>query len=138
MTFLANRYFKAIATSFILIGTGLFGSCTEFGLSLFEAPLIASEEPVIDQDDLTDQERIVYNQLGPVYRRIFLYALTNDQRRRVVIYVCRGLTPFEAVNVVLRAEQRKMESGRNSRRTLTPGERAALGPSQRKHDDVTG
>lgn len=138
MTFLVNRYVYTFVLSFILIGAGLYGSCTEFGLSLFEPSLIAADVTSTDADDLSSEERTVYNSLGPVYQRIYLHALSNDMRHRVVIYVCRGLTPFEAVNVILRAEQRKYESGRHGKRTLSPGERAALHRYRHKRHNTTG
>lgn len=138
MTSLVNRYFTAVVSSFILISAGLSGACTEFGLSLFEHPVIAQSEDSISESDLSPEEKTVYNQLGPVYKKIYLHALTEDMRHRVVIYVCRGLSPFEAINVILRAEERRTESSGRKKRTLTPGERAALKPNRYRKGDITG
>lgn len=138
MTFLVKRYFTATISSFILISASLFGSCTEFGLSLFEHSFVAQSTTTIHECDLSPEEKTIYNQLGPVYKKIYLDALTDDQRQRVVIYVHRGLSPFDAINVILRAEQRRIESNRRSRRTLTPGERAALKPVRKRSGEITG
>ena len=95
----------------------------------------SEQEQVVASEGLSVEEKTVYHQLGPVYQKIYLFALTAEMRRRVVIYVCRGLTAFEAVNVILRAEQRKFESVKQ-KRTLTPCERSIM--QKKRSVDVTG
>ena len=109
---------------------------SEFGLSMLEGAFVLAEQTEPSETTkLSPEEQIIYNQLGPVYQKIFLYALTSDMRHRVVIYVCRGLNPFEAINVILRAEQRKYESGK-VKRPFTPSERAAM--QKKRSTEITG
>lgn len=76
-------------------------------------------------DMLDHQEREIYNKLTPTYQRIFLYALSHDQRNKVVYFVAHGKTPHEAINFLL-----NKESGLSPRKptkkqpALTPAERA--------------
>ncbi len=124
----------------LFLGAGtlhLSGPPTEFGLSMLEGAFVLADETEPNEvAQLSGEEQTVYRQLGPIYQKIFLYALTSDMRHRVVIYVCRGLNPFEAVNVILRAEQRKYESGK-AKRNFTPSERAAM-QNRRPAPDITG
>ncbi len=127
MTFSVKRLILGIFFCSTLTMTGLFGACSEFGLSFFEQSFAYNEEnqeKVIEAEDLSPEEKTVYGELGPVYKKIYLYALTSEMRRRVVIYVCRGLNAYEAINVILRAEQRRGESG-TRKKVISPGERAA-------------
>ena len=126
MIFSVKKVFLSVCLFPALLVAGSIGPCTEYGLSLFEHSLSYAQDQALEgEDNLCQEEKIVYDQLGPLYKKIYIFALTDEMRRRVVIYVCRGLTPFEAINVILRAEQRKFEStGR--KRSLSPRDRAMM------------
>ena len=72
---------------------------------------------------LTKDEMIVYNQLGPVYKKIYLYVLNDEERGRVVFHVKRGLDPYNSINTIISVEQRKA-SRSNIKNGLSPAERS--------------
>jgi len=76
-------------------------------LTITEEPLkkmSEEEQPLLNQ--LPSEEQQVYHQLGPLYQKIYLNVLNDEERHRVVVYTKRGLNPFDAVNVILRREER--------------------------------
>lgn len=79
----------------------------------------------ISPDTLLEDERAIYDRLGPIYQKIYLYAFNNEERQRVVVYVSRGLDPLEAINTILRVEERKYKRSLPPQRSLTPAERSA-------------
>lgn len=97
----------------LLIPYSLFGTCPP------PTPEIAPSEEMVNQ--LTEKEKRVYNQLGPIYRKVYL-TFTPEQKKRVVVYTQRGINPYDSINSVLRVEQREYE--KLHRKKLTPRERA--------------
>ena len=79
--------------------------------------LIASHSEPLEKEDALKEERStehlpadqqqVYHELGPLYQKIYLFALNDEERHRVVVYTRRGVTAFEAMNIILRVEERK-------------------------------
>ena len=63
--------------------------------------------PQKDVSHLPPEEQHVYQELGPLYQKIYLCLFTEEERHQVVVYTTRGLTSYEAINVLLRAEERK-------------------------------
>lgn len=83
-------------------------------------------------DCLLKDERKIYDQLLPIYQNIYLQAFDNEQRQRVVLYVHRGLDPYDAINIILNVEHRKYQGVQPKRRGLTPAERSATLRSPKK------
>jgi hypothetical protein len=75
-----------------------------------------------DYEKLPSSQKGVFNQLGPLYQKIYLYALNDEERARVVIYIQRGVNPYEAINVILRAEERKY-ARRKQNQSISPSQR---------------
>ncbi len=80
------------------------------------------QREMMTREKLDSKERAVYDQLGPIYQKIFLFALNDEERHRVAIYTKRGLYPYEAVDVILRSERRKCDNPQEGRQA--PAERA--------------
>ncbi|MBM3192858.1 MAG: hypothetical protein FJZ59_01330 [Chlamydiae bacterium] len=76
-------------------------------------------------ENLPSDQIQVYHQLGPLYQKIYLYALNDEERHRVVVYVRRGVSCFEAINIILRREERKFHGTPNleENRPVKPTER---------------
>lgn len=86
----------------------------------------------ITPDSLLDDERKIFDQLGPIYQKIYLFAFNNEQRQRVVHYVNGGLDPYDAVNIIVNVEQRKHKQCLPKKRSLTPAERSTTRRLPRK------
>ncbi len=80
--------------------------------------------------ELPTSEQQVYQRLGPLYQKIYLYAFNNEERHRVIVYMSRGLTPYEAINTILRAEDRKYSKAPPKGKSITPSERSAKSATQ--------
>lgn len=76
---------------------------------------------------LPSDQKQVYHQLGPLYQKIYLCALNDEERHRVVVYVRRGVSCFEAINIILRAEERKFQGKPNTEenKPTRPSDRGA-------------
>tara|TARA_Y100001970_G_C13904692_1_gene685464 strand:- start:66 stop:440 length:375 start_codon:yes stop_codon:yes gene_type:complete len=74
-------------------------------------------------NSLPESEQSVYQRLGEIYQKIYLYALNDEERHRVVVYIRRGLNPYEAINTILRSEERRYNA-RQPRQSLSPAERS--------------
>lgn len=79
-------------------------------------------------EDLPLDQQQVYHQLGPLYQRIYLYALNDEERHRVVVYTRRGLSNFEAINTILRNEERRYDNP-NENKSIAPSDRTAKNSS---------
>jgi len=80
-------------------------------------------KPKISLDTITTDEKAIYDELGPIYQKIYLYAFSDEQRKRIIVYVSNGLTPYDAMNVILRVEERRQKRNFPQKR-LSPAERA--------------
>lgn len=80
------------------------------------------------ENGLSQEEATVYQQLGPIYQKIYLYAFNDEERHRTVVYINRGLNPYEAIDTILRTEKRSYETN-HPKKNLSPAERAELNKS---------
>lgn len=87
-------------------------------------------------NDLPNAEQQVYQQLGPLYQKIYLYALNDEERHRVVVYMTRGLTAYDAINTILRAEERQSISKqpKQPNKSIAPSDRRTQGSSCSKQE----
>ncbi len=83
-------------------------------------------------DLLPSDQQQVYHQLGPLYQKIYLYAFNPEERHRVVVYVRKGISYFEAMNIILRAEERKYaaQEGSPPNKSIAPSDRQLKGSCQ--------
>ena len=107
--------------------------CPEAQAGNYEESHYEDRSPALqDIDQLDRDKKSVYYKLGPVYQKIFLYALNDEQKHRVVMYVHRGIDPYEAVDVILRTEQRKhmraigKEKLSPAEKSISPGKRSEI------------
>lgn len=113
---------------FLLVG--LFMSLVSFTEEEESPPAQEIEESHSETNDyvdsLTNAEKRIYDALSPLYQKIFLYALDDEQRLRVVVYTNRGLSPFESVDVILRSNKRQNDQS-NGKKPNSPAKRAVIG-----------
>lgn len=57
-------------------------------------------------DRLPDEQRHVLFSLSPMYQRIYLYALDDDQREMVAVFESRGENPYKAIDSILTRDRR--------------------------------
>ena len=78
-------------------------------------------------ENLQPEEKQIYHQLGPLYQRIYLDAFNDEERHRVVVYVRRGLSVFDAMNTLLRADERQYIQKQNPKNnnSVVPSERSS-------------
>jgi hypothetical protein len=88
------------------------------------------QEHVKNVQSLPKSEQQVYHQLGPLYQKIYLYAFTNEERHRVLVYISRGLTPYESINTILRTEDRKYSKPAPKGKSISPSDRSTKGASR--------
>ncbi len=79
-------------------------------------------------EDLTEDQKQVYHKLGPLYQKIYLYVLNTEERHRVIVYIKRGVSPYEAINTILRPEERAHTQKRGSK-PIAPSDRHTISPS---------
>jgi hypothetical protein len=106
------------------------------GASSYKGDVVRIENLQKDSlDALPSDQQQVYHQLGPLYQNIYLYALNDEERHRVVVYVRRGVSSFEAINIILRAEERKFQGKPNTQpnRSTRPSDRYS-GPSSQNQE----
>ncbi len=95
---------KYLMMSFCVIGA-LFGATGDT-----TSPDISGQSPMhkLQQrhpDKLPDSQRHVMYSLSPTYQRIFMYALTDDQRDDVAMYEQKGQNPYTAIDRILRRDR---------------------------------
>ncbi len=80
-------------------------------------------------ESLPAEEKQAYHQLGPLYQKIYLYVLNDEERHRVVVYLCRGLSGYEAINTILRAEERQyvQKKAPQKKQPIAPSNRSSKG-----------
>ena len=111
-----------------LLVTGFYEPITQGNTSL-EMVSECLQEPSLDR--LPADEKQVYHQLGPLYQKIYLQVLNDEERHRVVVYIHRGLNGFDAINIILRSEERKYVRSQNDH-YVVPSDRACKStPSSR-------
>ena len=95
-------------------------------------PLVENLPPECQQqpsaEDLAEDQKQVYHKLGPLYKKIYLYALDSEERHRVIVYIKRGISPYEAINIILRPEERAYAQKRGSK-NIPPSDRHTISPS---------
>ena len=86
--------------------------------------MVSSHEISIENFPADEQQ--VYHQLGPLYQKIYLYAFADEERHRVVVYMSRGLSAYDAMNTILRAEARQYTNKKNPKnnKSIPPSDRA--------------
>lgn len=77
---------------------------------------------------LKDSEKKIYDSLGTTYKKIYLFALNNEERCRVVALVKRGLDPHAAINSILRSDYRKQMRQQKKQKALSPAARSLAVP----------
>jgi hypothetical protein len=92
-----------------------------------EDPIFIESSQKLTYENLPPAQKEVYNQLGPLFQKIYINVLNEEERQRVLLYVKRGVSPFEAIQVILRAEERKYFKQR---------EKKSLSPSQRTESNT--
>lgn len=99
------------------------------GVNLKEELLLIESSHEVSIESLPLEEKQVYHQLGPLYQKIYLYALNDEERHRVVVYVRRGLSSFEAINTILRAEERQylQKNVPKTKQPIAPSNRSSKG-----------
>ncbi|MBS0585940.1 MAG: hypothetical protein JSR76_06545 [Verrucomicrobia bacterium] len=106
----------------ILLCASLLEPAPEIVKSENSSPI--QQRETMSEEKLSLQERALYDQLGPIYQKIYLFALSEEERYRASVYVSRGLCPYAAVDVILRTERRKCESTYSSVPKAPPADRA--------------
>jgi hypothetical protein len=98
------------------------------GSSLFfaSAPIGGGEVVCVEDTSkqLSAEEKAIYTNLGPIYQKIYLFALNSEERGRVALYVRRGQTAYEAIDVILRSEERKYLRQHPKKTYQSPAEKA--------------
>ena len=125
-TFLAKTIFIACAITPLLSWAEMKEPRPEIqkeGQKLM-SPMHRAQEMTPDMLDIKEQR--IYYKLGPMYQKIYLNVLTDRQRHMVVIFVRRGVTPYQAINSILKVEERRIENTGKKKR-VSPGERAMMG-----------
>lgn len=79
-------------------------------------------------NSLKDPEKKVYDALGATYKKIYLFALNNEERWRVVSLVKKGLDPHAAINSILRSDYRKQMRQQKKQKALSPAARSIIVP----------
>jgi hypothetical protein len=87
-----------------------------------EDPIFIESSQKLNYENLPPAQKEVYNQLGPLFQKIYLFAFNDEERQRVVLYVKKGVSPFEAIQVILRTEERKYLK-KKEKKTLSPSQR---------------
>lgn len=77
---------------------------------------------------LKDPEKKVYDSLGTTYKKIYLFALNNEEKWRVACLVKRGLDPHAAINSILRSDYRKQMRQQKKQKALSPASRSIIVP----------
>ncbi len=61
----------------------------------------------VHPDHLTPDQQVVFDILSPLYKRIYLYALDEDQKEMVAVFQSRGENPYHVIdNILLRDRER--------------------------------
>ena len=64
-------------------------------------------------DRLSVDERRVYYMLSPLYQRVYLYALDDDQREMVTVFERRGENPYSAIDNILKRDRKRSDKSYN-------------------------
>lgn len=57
----------------------------------------------------SDQKRVLM-MLSPLYKRIYLYALSEEQREMVAVFNKRGENPFRAIDNIMKRDRKKYDN----------------------------
>jgi len=83
-------------------------------------------------DKLPNGQRHVMYSLSPLYQRIFMYALTDDQRDDVTMYEQRGENPYTAIDRILRRDRELTDRNLN-RSNCSPCQRTKFAGQRRRY-----
>ena len=64
-------------------------------------------------DMLPDDQRHVMNMLSPLYQRIYMYGLNDDQRESVAVFERRGENPYRAIDNILKRDRTRSDPAMN-------------------------
>jgi hypothetical protein len=73
-------------------------------------------------DRLASDQRHVYYMLSPLYQRIFLYGLDDEQREMVTVFEKRGENPYQAIDNLMRRDRKIAD--RSYQRDFSPLQRS--------------
>jgi len=104
----------------IWMGSGMF----LFDPSGEKQEIVLAAETAVNPSSLTAEEQAIYNNLGAIYQKIYILALNSEERTRVALYVRRGQTPYEAIDVILRSEERKYLRAHPKKTYQSPADKA--------------
>jgi hypothetical protein len=82
-------------------------------------------------DRLSVDEQHVYYMLSPLYQRIFLYGLDDDQREMITVFEKRGENPYQAIDNLLRRDRKKAD--RSFQRDPSPSGRSTRAGQQNRY-----
>ena len=82
-------------------------------------------------DRLSTDEKHVYYMLSPLYQRIFLYGLDDDQREMITVFEKRGENPYQAIDNLLRRDRKKAD--RSFQRDQSPSGRSTRAGQQNRY-----
>ena len=82
-------------------------------------------------DRLSVDQKHVYYMLSPLYQRMFLYGLDDDQREMVTVFEKRGENPYQAIDNILRRDRKR--SDRTFDKKCSPCERTRKAGQQKKY-----
>jgi hypothetical protein len=105
---------------YVCIGSGMF----LFDPSGEKKEIVLVAEAAVNPSNLSEEGKMVYMNLGPIYQKIYILALSSEERTRVNAYVRRGQTPYEAIDTILRSEERKYLRAHPKKIYQSPAEKA--------------
>ena len=82
-------------------------------------------------DRLPDDQRHVLFMLSPLYQRIYLYALDDDEREMVAVFEKRGENPYQVIDNILKRDRRLSDPSMRNR--LSPAEKRRKRSQQAKY-----
>jgi hypothetical protein len=122
---------KYLMMSFCVIGA-LFGATGEPS-----SPDSSGKSPMhkLQQrhpDKLPNAQRHVMYSLSPLYQRIFMYSLTDDQREDVTMYEQKGENPYAVIDRILRRD-RELTDRNFNRSNCSPCQRTRFAGQRNRY-----
>lgn len=87
----------------------LYLLCLSFGALVF-AQRVQQESQGPFLEGLPPDQKAMVERLSPLYQKIYIYALSCDQKEAIVVFYRRGENPYTAIDNILKRDRKRHDS----------------------------